>query len=89
MRAGDEVVQLYVRRPASKIARPLQELKGFSRVSIEPGAKRSLQFTLEAKALAHWDTALGRFEVEPGPLEVRIGKSSADILLTTTLDVSD
>ena len=44
---------------------------------------------IDAKALAHWDAAQGRFDVEPGPLEVRIGKSSADILLTTRLEVSE
>ena len=88
-RAGDEVVQLYVRRPASKIVRPLQELKGFSRVAIEPGAQRSVEFSLDAKTLSHWDSEQQRFEVEPGPVEVRIGKSSADILLTTTVSISE
>lgn len=88
-RAGEEVVQLYVRRPASAIQRPLQELKGFSRVAIEPGAKRRVEFLLDAAALAHWDTSLGRFAVEPGPLEVRIGKSSADTPLTMMLTVSE
>jgi beta-glucosidase len=88
-RAGEEVVQLYVRRPASKIQRPLQELKGFSRISIEPGEKRRVEFTLDAAALAHWDASLGRFAVESGPVEIRIGKSSADIALTTMLSVSE
>jgi beta-glucosidase len=88
-RTGDEVVQLYVRRPASKITRPLQELKGFARVSIDAGAKRRVEFALDAQALAHWDSEHGRFEVEPGPVEIRIGRSSADIVLTTTLDLSD
>jgi beta-glucosidase len=88
-RAGDEVVQLYVRRPTSKIARPLQELKGFSRVAIDPGAQRSVEFSLDAKALAHWDSEQQRFEVEPGPVEVRIGRSSADIRLSTTVAVSE
>jgi beta-glucosidase len=88
-RAGDEVVQLYVRRPASKLVRPLQELKGFARITLDAGAKRSVEFSLDAKALGHWDTEHGRFEVEKGPVEVRIGKSSADIVLTTTLDVTE
>jgi beta-glucosidase len=88
-RAGDEVVQLYVRRPGSKIVRPLQELKGFSRLSIDAGEKRTVEFTLNAQALAHWDESRGHFEVEPGPVEVRIGRSSADIALTTLLNVAD
>ncbi|MGC4090481.1 MAG: glycoside hydrolase family 3 C-terminal domain-containing protein [Polyangiaceae bacterium] len=78
-RAGEEVVQLYVRRPASKVARPLQELKGFARVALAAGESRRIEFELDQDALSHWDSAAQRFVVEKGALQLRIGRSSADI----------
>lgn len=79
-RAGDEVVQLYLRDPAASITRPVQELKGFRRITLEPGEARRLHFRVSADLVAFTGPDLQRI-VEPGRVEVRIGASSADIRL--------
>lgn len=82
-RAGEEVVQLYVGYPASAVDRPVKELKGFSRVRLEPGESRRVSFTLRAPALAYYDGALGRWVVERTEYEACVGPSSdpADLRL--------
>lgn len=77
-RAGDEVVQLYVRDLVSSVTRPVQELKGFLRVTLEPGERRTVTFELPVSLLAFYDREM-RYVVEPGRIEVRIGNSSANI----------
>jgi beta-glucosidase len=86
-RAGDEVVQLYVSYPASKIARPVKELRGFRRVPLGPGETRTVEMPLGAHQLAYWDSGRRAFVVEPGSVRVMVGASSADIRLETTVDV--
>jgi beta-glucosidase len=81
-RAGDEVVQLYVRFPSSRVARPVQELKGFARLPLQPGEARTVTFTLPVQQLAYYDEERHGFAVEPGPVQVAIGSSSADIRLS-------
>jgi beta-glucosidase len=79
-RAGDEVVQLYLRDAVASLARPVRELAGFRRVSLAAGEACRVVFTLHADRLAF--TGLdGRRIVEPGRIEVMIGASSADIRL--------
>ncbi|HEY4104929.1 MAG TPA: fibronectin type III-like domain-contianing protein, partial [Polyangiaceae bacterium] len=63
--------------------------KGFARVAIEAGQKRHVEFTLDARAFVHFSPERKRFEVEPGPLELRVGRSSADILQMTTVSLTD
>lgn len=84
-RDGEEVVQLYVTRPASKVARPLQELKGFRRTAVRAGSTERVELTLRAADLGYWDADKRAFAVEPGPIEIRIGSSAADIRLTMTI----
>jgi beta-glucosidase len=79
-RAGTEVVQLYVKDPVASCTRPVQELKGFYRVSLEPGATKTVCFSLPTDLLAFHDADL-RLVVEPGDFEVRVGASSEDIRL--------
>jgi len=79
-RVGDEVIQLYVRYPESKVARPVKELRGFQRVSLAPGESKTVTFTLDARQLAYYGES--GFVVEPGTVQVLIGSSSADIRLT-------
>ena len=74
-RAGDEVVQLYVRDMAASRTRPLRELKGFERVTLQPGEKRRVQFTLSPEHLGFYNREL-RFLVEPGEFKVFAGNSS-------------
>ncbi len=85
--AGDEVVQLYVRYPKSQVSRPAEQLQGFKRVTLAPGETRTVKIPLPASQLAYWNTATSAFEVERGPVTLRVGDSSADIKLTRGLDV--
>ncbi|MDE3105996.1 MAG: glycoside hydrolase family 3 C-terminal domain-containing protein [Acidobacteriota bacterium] len=86
-RAGDEVVQLYVKHLGSKVERPLQELKGFARVHLEPGQTRQVQLGLRAADLAYWDEQQARFVVEREQVQLRVGASSADIRQVTNLSL--
>ncbi len=88
-RDGEEVAQLYVRRLGSKVARPLQELKGFRRVAVPVGATERVELTLRAADLGYWDVERKAFVGEPGPIEIRVGSSSADIRLTKALAVAN
>ncbi len=74
-RAGDEVVQLYVRDVVASVTRPVQELRGFERVSLQPGERRRVHFQLGPEELGLYDRQL-RFVVEPGAFQVRVGNSS-------------
>ena len=85
-RAGDEVVQLYVRHKDSSVDRPIRELKGFVRVHLAPGECTSVSFRLHASQLAYW--AGSGWAVEPGMVDVLLGSSSQDIRLNGTLAVS-
>ena len=78
-RAGDEVVQLYIRDPVASMARPVKELKGFQRVTLQPGEKKHVDFTLTRDALAFWNREM-RFVVEPGDFNVMVGSNSQDVL---------
>mgnify|MGYP001827322844 FL=1 len=85
-RAGDEVVQLYVRDVAASLTRPVKELRGFARVSLEPDECRTVRFTLAAEQLAFVDVP-GQWLVEPGEFRLMVGTSSADLPLETSLRV--
>jgi len=86
-RPGDEVVQLYVRDVASSVIQPVHRLKRFKRVSLEPGEKKTVRFSLPVKELAFWDERQHRFVVEPGAFEIQIGASSVDIRLKYKIEV--
>ena len=75
--AGDEVVQLYIRDTAASATRPVKELKGFQRVTLKPGEKRTIEFTLAPEQLGFYNREM-RFVVEPGEFKVMLGTSSAD-----------
>jgi len=86
-RAGDEVPQLYVHQVKSIVKRPNIELLGFQRISLQPGEKKNVKFTLSAGQLAYWDETSHSFEVEPGDFEILVGASSADIRAKTKVTV--
>lgn len=88
LRAGDEVAQMYVAHLNSKVERPIEELKGFKRVKLQPGETGTVSFPLKASALAYWNSAKGAFDVEADEVNVRIGASSADIKLERTVKVT-
>lgn len=87
-RAGKEVVQLYVHDPESTVRKPAKELKGFQKVSLVPGEKKTVRFKIEPRSLAHFDCRLGGWCVEPGAFRVLIGVSSRDIRLTAEFSAS-
>ncbi len=86
-RAGDEVVQLYVQYPQSRVVRPIKELKGFSRVFLKPGETKIVLMPLKAESLAWWNEKTGRWEVEEGPVAILVGGSSTDIRLRETIQI--
>jgi len=77
-RAGDEVVQLYLHDVIAQVARPVKQLAGFARVSLEPGAAADVTFHLHADRTAFVGRDLTRV-VEPGAVEVLVGTSAADL----------
>ncbi len=85
--AGDEVAQLYVHATTGPVVRPTKELRGFQRVTLQPGEKRTVTFTLPAAKLAFWDEQTHVFRVEPGAVEFLVGASSADIRTQHSLQV--
>lgn len=74
-RAGDEVVQLYIRDVVASVTRPVRELKGFQRITLQPGETRRVQFTLGPEHLGFYNRQM-RFVVEPGEFIVFVGNSS-------------
>ena len=68
--------------------RPEQELKAFAKVALEPGASTRVRLRLDARAFAFWHTALGRWVVEGGAFEVRVGASSRDVRLSARVDLT-
>ncbi|MCB0558975.1 MAG: glycoside hydrolase family 3 C-terminal domain-containing protein [Phaeodactylibacter sp.] len=84
--AGDEVVQLYIRDELASVSRPVKELKGFQRISLEPGGQRSITFELGPEELSMLNKEMQRV-VEPGKFRVMIGASSKDIRLRGILEV--
>jgi len=87
-RAGDEVVQLYVRHRGSSVARPREDLRGYKRLTLGPGETRTVAFPLAASALAYWSPDAHRWVVENEPVEIAVGASSADIRLRRTIRVA-
>jgi beta-glucosidase len=78
-RTGDEVVQLYVRDVQASVRRPNKELRGFERISLKPGEKKTVRFTVPAGKLAFYDVSKKAFAVKAGAFEVMVGSSSEDI----------
>jgi len=76
--AGDEVVQLYIRDVVSSITRPVKELKGFRRVTLQPGATTTVEFTLGKDAFAFWNEAM-QYAVEPGEFQIMAGPNCVDL----------
>jgi beta-glucosidase len=85
-RAGDEVVQLYIKDVLASVARPVIQLEGFQRVSLKPGEEKEMSFTIGPDQLRMLDKDM-RWVVEPGTFRVLIGSSSKDIRLRGDLVV--
>jgi beta-glucosidase len=74
-RAGDEVVQLYLQDVTASVTRPVQELKGFRRITLAPGERRTVQFSLTQEHLGFYNRDM-KWIVEPGEFTVRVSNSS-------------
>jgi len=86
-RDGDEVVQLYVRPSQSTLAQPVLALRGFQRVHLKRGERRTLAFTVTSQTLATLDHDLS-WTVEPGSYRLMVGASSRELPLKQTLNVT-
>jgi beta-glucosidase len=82
-RAGDEVVQMYLRQDYTSLKEPVEELKGFARVSLRPGETQTVRFPIGFEQVKFWKD--GHWQMEPGDLNIMIGSSSRDIRLKQTL----
>jgi beta-glucosidase len=81
-RAGDEVIQLYIRDIAASVTRPVKELKGFQRVTLQAGEKRRIEFVLGHEHLGFYNRDM-KFVVEPGEFKVMVGSNSAEVIEKT------
>jgi beta-glucosidase len=84
IRAGAEVVQLYVHDVESSVERPAKELKGFRKVFLDPGQKETITFEIRLNELAFFDESKNDWNAEPGVFQFLIGSSSRDIRLEAT-----
>jgi beta-glucosidase len=86
-RAGQEIVQLYVRDVEASVFRPAKELKGFEKVALEPGEEKQVRFELGSRAFAFYHPGVKDWQVEAGAFEILVGASSADIRLRAEIQV--
>jgi beta-glucosidase len=86
-RAGEEVVQLYLRDDYSSVVTFDEQLRGFTRVSLAPGETKRVQFELKPEHLMLYDRE-GKWSIEPGRFTVSVGASSEDLRLRTTFTVT-
>ncbi|MBP1666280.1 MAG: glycoside hydrolase family 3 domain protein [Bacteroidetes bacterium] len=84
---SDEVVQLYVSFPDSKVERPAKALKGFARVFVKKGEAKPVTIRLKGSDLMYWDTNANEWTLEPGKIEFFTGSSSSDVKLKGNLIV--
>jgi beta-glucosidase len=87
--AGEEVVQLYVSFPGSRVEHAPKELKAFARVALSPGETKTVVLDVRAADLAHWDTAANAFVVEPLAYGVHVGASAGALLLAGSFTLVD
>jgi hypothetical protein len=83
-RAGDEVVQLYVSHPGAAAPSPIRELKGYQRIRLEPGERKTVTFGLDSEGATHLRSAL---HLIPGVVEVRVGGSSQHLPLAGRFEI--
>ena len=89
-RAGDEVVQLYVREVTPRERRAVKALRGIERLTLKPGETRHASFTLVPdKDFTHYDVEHKRYAVNGGSYELQVGASSSDIRLKSNVVVNN
>ena len=85
---GAEIAQVYVADKESTAFRPEKELKGFEKVFLQPGEEKEVCVTLDKRAFAYYNTAIGDWHVESGAFDILVGASSADIRLSATVKLA-
>ncbi|MFH1213048.1 MAG: glycoside hydrolase family 3 N-terminal domain-containing protein [Candidatus Neomarinimicrobiota bacterium] len=81
-RSGTEVAQVYLRDPVASVTRPVKELKGFKRVDLQPGEKKTITFEIPVREMGFYNQAL-KYVIEPGVFDIMVGGSSEDLLKTS------
>lgn len=84
---GSEIAQVYIQDEASTFPRPVKELKGFEKVSLEPGESKEITIKLTSKDFSYWNPEIKGWYAEPGKFIIMVGSSSADIELTTEVEL--
>ena len=84
---ADEVVQLYVSRPETKIERAEKELEAFERVTVKAGKTKTVRLEFPISELAHWDMEKNGWVIEPGKVQILVGSSSDDIRKTIETEI--
>lgn len=87
-RSGKEIVQLYVSEKRPEVSRPVMELKGFSKVPLAAGEKKTVTFVMDKRSFAYYQIELGDWYVKSGEFDLLIGASSKDIRLRKTVHVT-
>ena len=85
--AGAEVAQLYVGKQSDTVFRPIRELKGFARVTLEPGEKKDVHIAFDDKTFRFFDTRTNTWEVETGVYQIMIGKDAESMVLQEKISV--
>lgn len=85
--AGKEVVQIYVGKPDSQVERAMKELRGFTKLELQPGETKTAEVTLDEAAFTYFDENLRHFVTESGEYKIFAGKSVAEICLVEGIDV--
>ncbi|RMD76476.1 MAG: beta-glucosidase, partial [Chloroflexi bacterium] len=86
-RPGMEVIQLYIHDRVARLMRPDKELKGFAKVTLQPGETTTVTFTIDRQALSYYDPAVPGWVAEPGTFTVLVGRSVADIRLKASFEL--
>jgi beta-glucosidase len=84
--AGQEIVQLYLRDKVASVVRPVKELKGFKKIMLQPGERKTIQFLIDKEKLSSYDQKLN-WIAEPGDFDLMIGASSSDIRSKTSFEL--
>ena len=87
-RAGDEVVQLYVRNNDKSTFQPREQLQGFERISLQPGETKAIEFSLPVEQLSYWDPNNHAYVLESGTFDAMIGSASDDIRQKGSFEVT-
>lgn len=86
---GDDVIQLYARYVDSAVERPKKSLVAFRRVTLGPGITQTVTLDVPTERLMYWNESKRRFELEPGIVELQIGRSATEVELTYPITVKD